>query len=164
MSYRCPKIIVLAALLPLGACGSLLYQPQLLTGGINSNFPDLAPSYSADGQYLAFASDRRGQRDIFLFDRAARRLVDLPGLNQRESSQDEPSLSQDGRFLAYLSDQRGRPDIYIYDRQNQRATLMTANVRGLVARPSISGDGRSLIFQTTENGQWHIAELSWSPP
>ncbi|HHP7229494.1 MAG TPA: biopolymer transporter, partial [Xenococcaceae cyanobacterium] len=48
---------------------------QLLPGGINSNFPEEYPNYSGDGNYLVFASDRRGQRDIFLYDFGQRQLV-----------------------------------------------------------------------------------------
>lgn len=152
-------LIVLASVLTLGGCTSLLFnpEPQILTGGINSRSADEHPAYSSDGRYLAFASDRNNQRDIFLYDLQQRRLVDLPNLNHPNSSQDQPALSADGRFIAYVSSIRGRADIFVYDRQTQSSQLLTANVRGSVRHPTITGDGRYVAFETSQMGQWHIA-------
>ncbi|WP_017307272.1 TolB family protein [Spirulina subsalsa] len=131
--------------------------PQIPTGGLNSQAPEEYPSYSADGRYLAFASERNGHRDIFLYDLQNRTLVSLPNLNRRDSSQDQPALSQDGRFLAYISTERGRSDVFVYDRQTGRSQLLTANSRGSARHPTITGDGRQIAFQTSELGQWNIA-------
>jgi Tol biopolymer transport system component len=142
-----------------GCDGSVLLAPQIPTGGINSGSADENPSYSSDGRYLAFATDRQGERNIFLFDYEQRRLVDLPNLNRRDSSQDQPALSGDGRFLVYISNERGKPDVMLYDRQSQRSQLLTANVKGTVAHPTISGDGSKIAFQTRQSGQWKIATI-----
>jgi Tol biopolymer transport system component len=144
--------------LTINGCNNALFQePQIPVGGLNTQTPEEYPVYSSDGRYLAFASDRNGNRDIFLFDLQQRRLVSLPNLNRRDSSQDRPALSADGRFLAYVSTERGKTDIMVYDRQTQRAELLSANVRGTVAHPTISGDGRRVAFQTSQLGQWDIA-------
>ncbi|MBD2579543.1 TolB family protein [Oscillatoria sp. FACHB-1406] len=139
------------------SCGGLFIVPQIPAGGLNSNAPEESPAYSSDGRYLAFASDRSGQRDIYLFDLQQRTLVPLPNLNRRDSWQDQPSLSADGRYIAYVSNERGKTDIFVYDRESARSQLLTANVRGTVANPTISGDGRNVAFQTTQMGQWNIA-------
>ncbi len=148
-------LILLVALS--GCSPSLFITPQIPSGGLNSQFPDEHPAYSSDGRYLAFASDRNGHRDIYLFDLQQRSLVSLPNLNRRDSSQDQPALSADGRYIAYVSTERGRTDIMVYDRQTQRAELLSANLRGSVRYPTISGDGRKVAFQTTQLGQWNIA-------
>jgi Tol biopolymer transport system component len=153
-----PLILPLAILLLLGGCNaSLLTSPEILAGGLNSPSPDEHPNYSSDGRYLAFSSDRYGQRDIYLFDLQQRRLVPLPNLNRRDSRQEQPALSADGRFLAYVSLERGKSDIMIYDRLSQRSELLTANIRGAVSHPTISGDGRRVAFQTNQQGMWDIA-------
>jgi len=153
------RLLLLLATFGLGGCldTQLFKSPQLLTGGINSRMPDENPAYSSDGRYLAFASDRNNNRDIFLYDLQEKRLVDLPNLNRRDSIQDQPALSNDGRLIAYVSTERGKADILIYDRQTARAQLLTGNIRGSVRHPTITGDGHSVAFETNQLGQWHIA-------
>jgi Tol biopolymer transport system component len=148
-----PGLVLILA----GCSRAVLINPQLPSGGINSLAPDEYPAYSSDGRYLAFASDRNGRREIFLYDVQQRRLVVLPNLNQPNVSQDQPSLSADGRFLAYVSTARGKTDIMVYDRNTQGSELLSANIRGSVAHPTISGDGKRVAFQTNQLGQWHIA-------
>ncbi|NER93984.1 MAG: TolB family protein [Symploca sp. SIO1B1] len=131
--------------------------PQILSGGINSQRADESPAYSSDGRYLAFASDRNRSRDIFLYDLQQKRLVDLPNLNRRDSSQDQPALSSDGRFIVYVSSERGKTDVLVYDRNQQRSRLLTAGVKGSVRHPTISGDGRYVAYETSQLGQWNIA-------
>jgi Tol biopolymer transport system component len=139
---------------------ALLTTPEILTGGVNSNSSEEYPAYSSDGRYLAFASDRNGNRDIFLYDLEKRHLVSLPNLNRRDSTQDQPSLSGDGRYLAYVSSERGKTDIFVYDRQTQTTELLSANVRGSVSHPTISGDGSKVAFQTSQSGQWQIVMVT----
>jgi Tol biopolymer transport system component len=139
-------------------CNSALFvTPQVPAGGLNSFAADGAPAYSGDGRYLAFASDRSGRRSIYLFDLQERKLVNLPNLNRRDSSQDQPALSGDGRFIAYVSTERGKSDVMVYDRTTGRSELLTANTRGTVRNPTINGDGRKVAFETNQSGQWKIA-------
>lgn len=144
----------------LGCSGSLLTQPEIIPGGINSNAPEEYPAYSHDGRYLAFASDRRGQRDIFLYDLSGKRLISLPNLNRRDSAQDQPSLNTNGRYLAYVSTERGKTDVFVYDRQKQTTELLTVNIKGSVQQPTISGDGSRVAFQASQLGQWKIVMIN----
>ena len=145
------------AVIWLSGCNSnLLTQPEIIPGGINSNSTEEYPAYSQDGRYLAFASDRRGRRDIFLYDLQAKRLISLPNLNRRDSAQDQPSLSADGRYIAYVSTERGKTDIFVYDRSSQKSELLTVNVKGSVSNPTINGNGSQVAFQASQLGQWKI--------
>jgi Tol biopolymer transport system component len=135
-------------------------QAELLTGGINSQAVDQDPAYSGDGRYLAFTSDRRGHRDIYLFDLDGKNLIDLPGLNRNDSSQEQPALNNDGRYIVYVSNQRGRRDIFIYDRDRQTVRLLSANTKGSVANPTIKGDGSEIAFASTDGGQWKISVVT----
>ncbi|BAW95163.1 lipoprotein, putative [[Synechococcus] sp. NIES-970] len=151
------SLALIALTLSLGGCGqALFYQPQIATGGINSNFAEEFPSYSGDGRYLAFASERDGRRNIFLYDLQTNQLVNLPNLNRRDSSQDQPDLSETGRFIAYISTERGRQDVFVYDRERGRSQLLTVNLRGSVQNPTISGNGQQVAFQSNEQGQWNL--------
>ena len=150
------KLLGLIIIFVSGCNNNLLTQPEIIPGGINSNSTEEYPSYSADGNYLAFASDRRGRRDIFLYDLQAKRLVALPNLNRRDSTQDQPALSENGRYIAYVSAERGKTDVFVYDRQRQTSELLTVNVRGSVKAPTINGDGSQVAFQASQLGKWKI--------
>lgn len=152
----CFSLLVLGLLIG-GCVGQFNSPPQILSGGINSQRADEFPAYSSDGRYLAFASDRDRSRDIFLYDLQQKRLIDLPNLNRRDSSQDQPALSADGRFIAYVSNERGKTDILVYDRFRERSQLLTGAVKGSVRHPTISGDGRYVAYETSQLGQWNIA-------
>lgn len=149
-------LLLFVPLLIYGCNSNLLTQPEIIPGGINSNSVEEYPAYSQDGRYLAFASDRRNRRDIFLYDLQAKRLVSLPNLNRRDSAQDQPSLSSNGRYIAYVSTERGKSDVFVYDRQIQKSELLTVNIRGSSQQPTINGDGSQVAFQASQLGQWKI--------
>jgi Tol biopolymer transport system component len=139
MTNRLSYWLIISLTLMVGGCNNALFvSPQVPVGGLNSQAPDESPAYSSDGRYLAFSSDRNGNRDLYLFDLQQRRLVPLPNLN-------------------YVSTERGKTDIMVYDRQTQRSELLSVNVRGTVSHPTISGDGSKVAFQTSQLGQWNIA-------
>lgn len=130
--------------------------PPILVGEINSNFPEESPAFSSNGNYLTFASDRRGHRDIFLYSFAKKQLISLPNLNRKNSSQDKPDISTDGNYIVYISTERGKTDIFLYNRSSQKSQLLSANIKGSVDNPSISGDGKKIAFQASQLGQWKI--------
>ena len=130
--------------------------PPILLGEINSNFPEESPSFSSDGNYLTFASDRRGHRDIFLYSFPKKQLISLPNLNHNNSSQDKPAINADGNYIVYVSTERGKTDIFLYNRISQKSQLLSANIKGSVDNPSISGDGKKIAFQASQLGQWKI--------
>ena len=155
------RLFLMTSLILIGGCNpSLLTQPEIIPGDINSNSVEEYPAYSGDGRYLAFASDRRRRRDILLYDLVNKQLVSLPNLNRRDSSQDRPALSNDGRYIAYVSTERGKTDIFVYDRTTQKTELLTANIKGSATNPTISGDGSQIAFQTSQLGQWKIAIIN----
>ena len=154
------RLFLLSFFLLNGCSSSLLVQPEIIPGGINSNSVEEYPAYSSDGRYLAFASDRRGRRNIFLYDLESKQLVSLPNLNRRDSSQDQPALSDNGRYIAYVSTERGKTDVFVYDRQQQKTELLTVNIKGSVSHPTINGDGSKIAFQASQLGQWKIVILN----
>lgn len=129
---------------------------QTLGNGLNTRQTEQSPRFSYDGRYLVFASDRRGQREIWLYDRTNGKVLPLPGLNQSQTWQDQPDISADGRYIVYVSEQSGKPDIWIYDRQSLESKNLTENLLGESRHPSISGNGRFIAFENNRSGQWDI--------
>ncbi len=117
------------------------------------------PSLSADGKFIAFASNRAGGAggfDVYLYSVPGDSLVPLPGLNT-SSSDLAPSLSADGRYLAFQSNRvgtyNGVIDIYLYDVKTQSMIpLPGANSPLADFLPSISPDGRYIAFSTEATG------------
>jgi Tol biopolymer transport system component len=62
--------------------------------GLNSEAAEQSPALTADGRFLAFVSERlggHGERDLYLYDRVAQKLLPTPGLNSKQDDFD-PSL------------------------------------------------------------------------
>lgn len=75
----------------------------------------VSPSWSPNGQYLAFAWIRHygpgapGNQDIYVMDIASKRFVQL---THDAGRNDFPSWSPDGRHLVFQSDRKGRWQVY----------------------------------------------------
>lgn len=115
----------------------------------------LAPAVSGDGNLLAFAAwNRPGGPGpgyhVFLYDRPAKKLVDLPGLNSQAHDDRMPALSGDGRFLAFASNRKGGvglTDLYLYDRKDGKVVPVPGlNSKQSELEPSLNADGSLIAF------------------
>lgn len=134
-----------------------------------------APSISADGRFVAFASDAadlvagdtNDDTDVFVRDRVSgvveRVSVAWNGNEARDDS-DCPAVSDDGRFVAFMSRawnlypggaNLGHPrwDVYVRDRQAGSTTRISVAKDGVdpdgdSGCPSISGDGSRVVFES----------------
>ena len=142
------------------------------TGGTQGNDHSHSPSISADGRYVAFASDAsnlvagdtNAAGDVFLRDRVAgttERVSVGPGGAQANGASAVTALSADGRYLAYTSnadnlvagDTNGVRDVFVLDRASgttERASVGTggtqANADGFLG--TITPDGRYVVFES----------------
>ena len=95
---------------------------------------DGRPSYSRDGKWIAWPSDREGKSAIYIMDAAgknARRLTPL------DSEADEPSWSPDGKQIVFVSTRDGFRELYlqgIHDKEARRLTTL----RGQIHTPAWS--------------------------
>jgi Tol biopolymer transport system component len=127
--------------------------------GLNKPVADARmPALSADGRWLAFASNARGgagRTDIYLYDRKKSKLVPVPKLNSPHMDV-EPSLSADGRLIAFVSDRpggRGGRDVYLFDRvAGKYLPLPGLNSSAHEQSPSLSADGRFIAFVSERIG------------
>jgi len=153
-----------------GAAGQVTSRISVGSNGAQGNADSYPLSISADGRYVAFysyadnlvAGDTNGTYDVFVRDRHSGTTelvsVDSAGV-QGNGYSINGSISADGRYVAFESiatnlvsgDTNGVSDIFVHDRQvgeTQRVSLDSAGVEGNDASlaPSISGDGRFLVF------------------
>ena len=139
------------------------------TGGLNaSNGCSTGTSISGDGRFVVFSStstnliagDANGVQDVFVRDRfkGASTLVSQSTAGvQGNASSDHGAISNDGRFIAFDSSAGnlvagvGANHVYVRDVQNTKTNVVditTASVlsNGASSNPSISGDGRYVVF------------------
>lgn len=131
------------------------------------------PSISADGQFVVFTSGASNLwpgvpnliNQIYLWD-AATNTIELisksaAGVPGTQASA-VPTISDDGRWIVFQSDApnlvpgdtNNQPDIFLYDRHT--STLKRVNLtplgqqaNGASRRPSMSPDGRYIVFDST---------------
>jgi Tol biopolymer transport system component len=138
-------------------------EQQLVEHPAMNNSPNaqMGPSLSRDGDLIAFSAWGRpgaaGQGwHVFLYDRVAKKTLDLPGLNSQAHEDRLPALSGNGRWLAFTSNRKdgvGLTDIYLYDRQDVKLVdLAPLNSRHQDTEPSLSADGNLIAFTSDRRG------------
>ncbi|MEW6573224.1 MAG: S-layer homology domain-containing protein, partial [Bacillota bacterium] len=143
---------------------------SVATTGVQGEGDHLFSCVSADGRFVAFASDSgnlvtgdtNGAPDVFVHDRQTRRTervsVSTDGVEGTGESV-SPSISADGRYVAFIStsknlvenDTNNVADVFVYDREKgwtERVSVSTTGGQGGKDShsPSISADGRYVAF------------------
>ena len=133
------------------------------------------PSISADGRYVAFASDAanlvakdiNGVTDIFVRDlrkgTTTRLSVSNIGIEGNQAST-WPFISADGRYVAFNSDadnlvdndMNGFGDVFLHDRNTGKIELISVSMDGISGNDlsfwsSVSSDGRYVVFMSQAN-------------
>ncbi|GKS57429.1 hypothetical protein YTPLAS18_09560 [Nitrospira sp.] len=171
---------VLVATLPV-ACGHddsgapvpFTTRVSVATGGTEAvGGPSGVPAASADGRYIAFASDAanlvpadgNGTTDVFVYDSATgqttRVSVSSAGSEATGGGSRNPSMSADGRYVAFESDATNLvdadtntvTDIFLHDRTSGETTRMSVDNSGNQATgvasfgPAVSADGQHVAY------------------
>lgn len=157
-----------------------VFVKDLQTGGITrvssdsssgeANGSSLAPSMSADGRYVAFASDAtnlvngdsNGATDVFVKDTLTGGIVRVSTDSSdgpSNGSSNSPAMTADGRYVVFASDANNlvagdansARDVFFKDLQTGSITRISTDAGNLLGDggsylPAVSADGRLIVF------------------
>jgi Tol biopolymer transport system component len=128
--------------------------PQLVAV---SNLLDSCPSFSPQGERIAFRSNRTGSDEIWTSDaggHSAARLTTFGG-----PVTGSPHWSPDGQYLAFDSRPDASADIFLIPAGGGQRRKLTTEASNEVT-PAFSADGKSIYFASDRTGAWQI----WKQP
>ena len=127
---------------------------------LQSRFPLMSPSWSPDGQWLAYVSFETKRAAIYvqLVRTGERRQV-----SARAGINGAPAWSPDGRKLALtLGGGGGNPDIYVLDLSSQSLSRLTDDP-AIDTEAAWAPDGKSVYFTSDRAGSPQIYRVGLQP-
>jgi TolB protein len=127
---------------------------------LESRYPLMSPSWSPDGQWLAYVSFENKKSAIYvqLVRTGERRQV-----SARAGINGAPVWSPDGRKLALtLGGSGGNPDIYVLELQTQNLTRITDDP-AIDTEAAWAPDGKSIYFTSDRAGGPQIYKIGVNP-
>ena len=123
---------------------------------LETRFPLMSPSWSPDGQYLAYVSFETKHSAIYV---QQVRTGERRQVSARAGVNGAPEWSPDGKKLALtLGGTGGNPDIYILDLTSQVLTRVTDDP-AIDTEPVWAPDARSIFFTSDRAGSPQIYQI-----
>jgi dipeptidyl aminopeptidase/acylaminoacyl peptidase len=114
------------------------------------NSDELAPSWSGDGESIAYQSADDGDWDIYTMTRDG---GDVRQITDDDGADEQPAFSPLDDRLAFTSDRDGDYDIYLRD---GRDIVQLTNASGRDRYPAWSPDGTQIAFSSERDGNAEI--------
>lgn len=111
------------------------------------------PSWSPDGQQIAFMSNRDGDWDIYIMNSDGTGMDE--NITKNTSSERFPSWSNDGKFIVYHSDRDGNNNLYLYNLETGEETRLT-NKPSSEFTGRWSHDDNWITFASDRDGDYEI--------
>ncbi|MCW8935274.1 MAG: Tol-Pal system beta propeller repeat protein TolB [Gammaproteobacteria bacterium] len=119
---------------------------------LNSTQPIMSPSWSPDGNKLAYVSFEKRKSEIYvqnLFSQKREKVSTFKGINGA------PVWSPDGKKLALTLSKGGNPDIYILTLETKKLKQITKHW-GIDTEPAWTPDGSEVVFTSSRSGKPQI--------
>ena len=122
---------------------------------LSSSEPIISPSWSPDGQRVAYVSFETGIAKVFIQEISSGKREAVLSKDSQISS---PSWSPDGKYLSLTLYQDGNAEIYILRLRDRTLTRMT-NQFAIDTESSWSPKGNKILFTSGRSGSPQIYEL-----
>ncbi len=133
-----------------------LSETQELVQLTDNTGSDSDPSWSPDGNKIAFSSDRDGDWEIYVMDADGSDIVQL---TDNSSTDSDPSWSPDGSKIAFASDRDRDFEIYVMEADGSGVIQLTDNSDG-DGNPAWSSDGSRIVFSSNRDGDFEISMMN----
>ncbi|OIM99596.1 Tol-Pal system beta propeller repeat protein TolB [Idiomarina sp. MD25a] len=125
---------------------------------LRSPEPLMSPSWSPDGNKLAYVSFENKKPEIFVQDIYTTRrekVTSFPGING------SPVFSPNGEKMAMVLSKDGNPELYVMDLKTKNLQRLTRN-RTIDTEPSWTPDGKSIVFTSERGGRPQLYSVNLS--
>lgn len=113
---------------------------------------DGSPSFSSDGKWILFTSNRDGLFQIYKIDKKGQMLQQLTSDIGNCGS---PHWSHDSKKITFFSDVNGNHDIFTMDATGGNIVRLTKS-QAQDSYPSYSSDKRKIVFHSNRSGKYQI--------
>jgi len=128
-----------------------------ISKGKGKGVVDMSPSRSPDNQWVAFASNRTGNWEIY--------VGSIDGTIQQRvtyattAANLTPMWSPDGKTITFVSTRTGTRNLFAFDVTTGTETALTQDSASST-NPYWSSDSSKLLYQSDSSGKWQITELT----